>query len=203
MKSSLSSGKSSAGERNADPALLIRMSTLPKSRSTLSASATTAVRTRNVEQRGDRFSVLFRDRRVRRLGSGQVHVGDHDRDADLRKTDRHGSAKPAAAAGNDGNPAFQIEQICGIAGRNGQLIGRHGKVLNFRPASRSTQPARIWSGSTYGWLSAQSRLSITPKPADWGSGCINPAGPRVGCARLSAYGSTPVHGTPHSIGQSV
>ena len=67
MKSNLSSGKSSAGERNAEPALLTRMSTRPASRRPVRDAVTSQLAASRRGARRWRTALLGDERR--RLGA--------------------------------------------------------------------------------------------------------------------------------------
>ena len=97
MKSNLSSGNSSAGERNAEPALLTRMSTRPCRSTTRSASASTSAFDGHVEVVGVCHPTLLRDERRRLGAAGIVDVGKDHRHARLGIADGDGASQPAAS----------------------------------------------------------------------------------------------------------
>ena len=116
MKSNFSSGKSSAAQRKAEPALLTRMSTRPSSCLTESARATHCARwvtSRATARALPPCAVMVA---CGRFGALRIDIGDDDLDADLREAGGDGRPQPAAAAGDDGNPALEVEEPGGIAG---------------------------------------------------------------------------------------
>ncbi len=116
MKSNFSSGKSSAAQRKAEPALLTRMSTRPSSWLTESASGDALRTLGHVEGHGAGLAALRRDGGLGRLGALQIDIGDDDPDAHLGEARGDGRAQPAAAAGDDGDTALEVEEPRGIAG---------------------------------------------------------------------------------------
>ena len=146
----------------------------------------------DIERRDDGLAALFLDRRQRLLGALDVDVGDHDGDADLGIADGDRLAEAAAAAGDDGDPSLKVEH--GRWRNRPEPIDCLRLPLSFPPGARvfslvalsSATSEKMWSGSSCGWLSAHSGLTMVPKPGPSGSGFIRPPSTISGWERLSS-----------------
>ena len=118
IRSNSSSGKSSAGERNAVPALLTRTSARPSSSTTRSASASTACLT--VTSHGSETARPPCSSIVATVAAAPVlvHVEHRERRARLCEPFGHRRAEAAAAARDDGDAPIQPKEVGDVARRH-------------------------------------------------------------------------------------
>ena len=125
MKSNLSSGNSSAGERNAEPALLTRMSTRPYVSATQSASGVDGRLVGDVEVRTRAVPPWLGDpSRWSPRAPSSLTSSEHDRHAGLGIADRDRRAEAAAASGHHCHATREVEQASDEVGGDGEPILR-------------------------------------------------------------------------------
>ena len=137
MKSNLSSGKSSAGAAERRAGAVDQDVDAPASATTSSAAASHGRLVGDVEVLDDGRGALVGDDPGDPFGAGVVDVGEDDGHAGLGEADRDRLAEAAAATGDDGDAAGEVEDVADVVGG----MARSLSSLSRRHLSRaSLQP---------------------------------------------------------------